>query len=62
MNNLKRGEILEPVLILIGLLIVFFIFVLPTGPGAKTTDTSKKGSAWDIGDRTQTTKTHLPVT
>jgi hypothetical protein len=36
MNKYNRGEILEPILILVGLLIVIFLYVIPAGPDSKT--------------------------
>ena len=47
MNKSQRGEILEPILILIGLLIIIFLFVLPIGPDID--NDSSKGSIWKIG-------------
>lgn len=53
MNKYTKGEILEPVLILIGLLIVIFLFVLPVGPNAGI----KNGNTNFIWGNTLNTKT-----
>lgn len=47
MNKFNKGEILEPVLILIGLLVVLFLYILPIGPRANNPIVrTGGGSAW----------------
>ena len=56
MNKYRKGEVLEPVLILIGLLIVIFIFILPTGRRASNSNDSDRNTYWNRNSDNETNR------